>query len=59
LRSRIKFKSLRFIIQDFGELNTSESAETRGGGRGRDRAGAEKLATGRERDQAEAKYKNE
>jgi hypothetical protein len=31
--------SLRFIIQDFGELNTSESAERRGGGRGRDIVG--------------------
>jgi len=36
-------------------INTSESAERRGGGRGRDRVGDEILATGRG-DEAEAKY---
>jgi len=56
LRSRIKLKFLRFIIQNFGEINTSESTERRGGGRGRDRVGDEILATGREGDEAEAKY---
>jgi hypothetical protein len=56
LRSRIEFKSPRFIIQDFGELNTSGNAERRGGGRGRDRVGDEVLATGRDGDEAEAKY---
>jgi hypothetical protein len=54
LRSRIEFKTLRFIIQDFGELIISERAERRGGGRGRDREGDEIFATGRE-DEAEAK----
>jgi hypothetical protein len=59
LRSRNGFKSLRFIIQDFGELNTSGSGEGRGDGSGRDRVGDDVLATGRDGDEAEAKYNTE